>query len=260
MLEYIPENAEVYICGNPDMLQSVKSDLEKKNFPKNQVFSEAFTVSQTHLPVWKEILVQGNIPGKNIIFWTSLLFGLIIFPSIYLYREFSGISLYDDFLFFGGYQSFLWKVSWYSACIVMMIRPLSDLFSKSNFLRSLKFLRQPLGILSSAIIVLGVVSGWIVEPSSIATYFNPQRWSGVWALTARASEVTALILLLTSNIWSQKKLGIWWKRIQRSSYIYFISGGIIAAAYSPVLYYSSLSIWAALFLLALGKNFMSGKK
>ena len=50
------------------------------------------------------------------------------------------------------------------------------------------------------------------------------RWELWYPIIARLSELTALILLVTSNDFSQKFLGKWWKRIQRTSYIYFITG------------------------------------
>jgi DMSO/TMAO reductase YedYZ heme-binding membrane subunit len=40
----------------------------------------------------------------------------------------------------------------------------------------------------------------------------------------RLSEVTALILFVTSNNFSQKLLGKNWKRIQKLAYVYFLSG------------------------------------
>jgi DMSO/TMAO reductase YedYZ heme-binding membrane subunit len=65
------------------------------------------------------------------------------------------------------------------------------------------------------------------------------------------SEVTAIVLLLTSNNFSQKKLGIWWKRIQRSSYIYFVAGGLIAARWSPDKYiYETIALVGIIWMIA----------
>lgn len=58
---------------------------------------------------------------------------------------------------------------------------------------------------------------------SITDYFASANWNSFYPILSRVSEITAVILLITSNNFSQRKLGIWWKRIQRSSYLYFLA-------------------------------------
>lgn len=106
----------------------------------------------------------------------------------------------------------------------MVIRPLADIFAKKRYLRQLTMLRRAFGILSSMIIVTLLLDKWITNPASFIAFFQPSNWGWGYPLIARLSELTAIILLLTSNNISQKKLGKNWKRIQRSSYIYFITG------------------------------------
>gem|GEM_PF-5683783 len=38
----------------------------------------------------------------------------------------------------------MFSISWWSVVFVMLIRPISDIFSKNNFLRKLKNFRKPL--------------------------------------------------------------------------------------------------------------------
>lgn len=80
------------------------------------------------------------------------------------------------------------------------------------------------------------------------------RWDIWYPIIARLSELTALILLITSNTFSQKFLGKWWKRIQRTSYIYFITGGIMAAQLFPYKVYIPMGIVIFLYMLATYKN------
>jgi DMSO/TMAO reductase YedYZ heme-binding membrane subunit len=56
-------------------------------------------------------------------------------------------------------------------------------------------------------------------------------------LAARLSEITAILLFVTSNNISQKMMGIWWKRIQKLSYIYFISAGLYIASFGDTIAY-----------------------
>jgi len=65
---------------------------------------------------------------------------------------------------------------------------------------------------------------WIQNPFSFTAFFTASAWTLWYGLFARLSEITAIILLATSNRFSQKILGIWWKRIQKTSYIYFVTG------------------------------------
>ena len=102
-----------------------------------------------------------------------------------------------------------------------------------------------------------LVDKWIANPSSFFSFFTPLDWSIGYPLMARLSEITAIILLATSNNFSQKKLGKNWKRIQRSSYVYFIAGGIVALRYGDdygIL--ATMIIFVVLFFLAFMKKFL----
>jgi DMSO/TMAO reductase YedYZ heme-binding membrane subunit len=95
---------------------------------------------------------------------------------------------------------------------------------------------------------------WYFTPAKIEQYFLLARWGLWYPLIGRLSELTALILLLTSNNFSQKFLGSWWKRIQRLSYVYFITGGIMAAQLFPFKVYPLMLIVGILYFIAFLKN------
>ena len=157
--------------------------------------------------------------------WISVVFVPILWISV-SYLE----GLYMDMFWFTVYTWF-YIIGWYSVVLVMAVRPLADIFPKYKILRQLCLLRRSFGILSAMIIVTLLFDIWIWNPSSFLGFFSPINWYWWDPLTARLSEATAIILLVTSNNFSQKKLGKNWKRIQRLSYIYFITGGLLAMRY-----------------------------
>lgn len=145
---------------------------------------------------------------------------------------------------------FMFDLSWWSVIFVMAIRPLSNLFPKLWILKKLVSLRKAFWILSSSIIVVNLVWPMILDYWKFTSYFSSIKWWIYYPIISRISEITAIILLVTSNNFSQKNLGIWWKRIQRSSYLYFICWWIIAAQYFPMKIYPSMIIVIILWILA----------
>jgi DMSO/TMAO reductase YedYZ heme-binding membrane subunit len=99
-----------------------------------------------------------------------------------------------------------------------------------------------------------LIHRYFLDIDSIISYIKSDRWNWFYPILSRASEISALVLLITSNNFSQRKLWIWWKRIQRSSYLYFISGWIVAAQWWGNSYYYILGIWGILFIAAEIKN------
>ena len=168
----------------------------------------------------KKLLKLGNI----ISFWS-----VTLIPILWIGLNYFDILLVSILWF--TFYTWLYIISWYAVVFVIIIRPLSDLFPQYKSLRQLALLRRAFGILSAMIIVTFLFDKWIGSPSSFLSFFTPSDWSWGYPLIARLSEVTAIILLLTSNNFSQKRLGKNWKRIQRSSYIYFISWWILAMRY-----------------------------
>lgn len=124
----------------------------------------------------------------------------------------------------------LYTVSFAAVFAVMMVRPLADITNWS-FLRRLVILRKGFGILSSSIIV-GFVIDALIAPQSpyLASLLSGTFFSlSHLVLFAHLGDLSGLILLLTSNTFSQKLLKQNWKRVQRLSYVYFYAGGIYEA-------------------------------
>ncbi len=131
-------------------------------------------------------------------------------------------------------QSILWKVSWFAVSLLMLIRPLAELFPQQKWIRKLMPYRKELGILSAAVVVWNFLytMGW-KEMVSL-DYWNPQL-AAAWGHYATLS---GILLLVTSNRVSQRKLKRWWKKIQKLSYLYYYGAAIflISIDQSYVLY------------------------
>ncbi|OIP53839.1 hypothetical protein AUK10_01915 [Candidatus Gracilibacteria bacterium CG2_30_37_12] len=240
---------EVYICGNPAMVDSFKESLINRGHPLPLIFSESFTISRVYPGFFQDIVYNGNVPGVHFFSWFIIAISLLVIPALWYYFAIHK-NLYGDFVFGTTFSGFLWDVSWWSVVFVMVIRPLADLFPKIGLLGKGVSLRKAFGILSSSIVVTILFGGFLLDTNTFLNYFTSHKWSLNSPLISRLSEVTALILLLTSNTFSQIQLGIWWKRIQRLSYVYFISGGIIAGIYAPLKVYPIMSVVIILWILA----------
>ncbi len=141
------------------------------------------------------------------------------------------LSLFFDIGY--GAKERLFIISFVAAFLLMIIRPLSDIFDEQRWLKKLIVLRKGLGILSASIIV-GFMLQSIIAPGSVylTSLFSARYYSLTsYALFAHIGDISGLILLLTSNRWSQRLLKGNWKRIQRLSYAYFYAGGLYEALY-----------------------------
>lgn len=116
----------------------------------------------------------------------------------------------------------LYDLAHYSLFFVMVIRPLSDLIPKIP-IRPLVILRKGIGVFSASIIVSFILSKIIIDPIGYLSGFGTtEYWSLTnFALLAHLADISAILLLITSNNLSKRLLGLWWKRIQRLSYVYF---------------------------------------
>lgn len=111
---------------------------------------------------------------------------------------------------------------------VMVIRPLADMLRGVSWIRPLVILRKGVGVLSASIIVSFIIAKVMVAPyeylGDVASY---SYWSlNNLALFAHLADISAVLLLITSNNLSKKLLDTNWKRLQRLSYVYFYGSGI----------------------------------
>lgn len=135
-----------------------------------------------------------------------------------------GLRLFDAGF---AWTNALYAVSLSAVFLLMTIRPLADI-TGFVWLRRLVILRKGLGILSASIIV-GLLIDTILKPGStyLTSLFTLAYYSlDNYALLAHLGDLTAVILLMTSNVWAQKLLKRNWKRIQRLSYVYFYAGAL----------------------------------
>lgn len=118
---------------------------------------------------------------------------------------------------------FLYDLSHIVLFFVMIIRPLADIFSNISSIRPLVILRKGAGVFSASIILSFIFAKIIIAPN---TYFHSLFTYSYWslnnfALLAHLADISAIILIITSNNFSKRVLGYWWKKIQKLSYVYF---------------------------------------
>lgn len=154
---------------------------------------------------------------------------LIALPPLLAYY-----SLGDTFL------SYLFSVSLGAAFLVLLIRPLADLTPHNPWIRPLVILRKGLGSFSASIIVAIMLSKVMTGGFGyIAHFFTLAHWSlKDYAIFAPLADISALILLITSNKFSKRTLGANWKRVQKLAYVYFYAG----ALYEYFVYHEILAL------------------
>jgi DMSO/TMAO reductase YedYZ heme-binding membrane subunit len=119
--------------------------------------------------------------------------------------------------------AWLYSVTHATLFLVMVVRPLADILRGVTWLRPLVILRKGFGVLSASIAVSFILSKIIIDATGYAANFlTAEYWSLTnLALLAHLADISAILLLITSNNLSKRLLGKIWKRIQRLSYVYF---------------------------------------
>jgi len=117
----------------------------------------------------------------------------------------------------------LYAVAHFMLFLVMIVRPLADILQGVKWLRPLVILRKGMGVLSASIIVSFILSKIIIDAGGyLSSFATLDYWSlKNLALFAHLADISAMLLLITSNNLSKRLLGKSWKRIQRLSYVYF---------------------------------------
>ena len=127
-------------------------------------------------------------------------------------------------------SSYTWMygVSHAALFFVMLIRPLADVCSGIQWLRPLVILRKGVGVFSASLVVSFILSKLITDAGGYLSGFSTSAyWSSTnLALFAHLADISAILLLVTSNNFSKRLLGLHWKRIQRLSYVYFYSSAL----------------------------------
>lgn len=150
------------------------------------------------------------------------------------------------------FYTYLFSLSLWSAFFVLAIRPLADLFPQVLWLRPLVILRKGFGTFSASFIVAIMISKFITYGNAhLMHYVAPEAWSLTKAtVLATLADISAVILLVTSNKFSKRVLGENWKRVQKLAYVYFYFG----ALYEYIVYHSlvALSMVCVVGALSLG--------
>lgn len=145
---------------------------------------------------------------------------LIVLPVLLAY--------FSNYLPKDTYSVLFW-LSLATVSFVMAIRPLADLYPNIPWLRPLVILRKGFGVFSASIIVAIMCSRVLSDGLVVylADFVRPEHWSVVsGAVLAPLGDISALILLITSNKYSKRVLKGNWKRIQKLAYLYFYAGAL----------------------------------
>ncbi|MCF7815893.1 MAG: hypothetical protein K9M10_04435 [Candidatus Pacebacteria bacterium] len=137
------------------------------------------------------------------------------------------IAFFPD-TFTTGVTTSLYALAHYFLLFVMSVRPLADIIPKTNWIRPLVILRKGAGVFSASIIMSFIFAKIIIDPSNFFGSFGTTAyWSFTqFAIFAHTADISAFLLLITSNKLSKRLLGAWWKRIQRLSYVYFYGSSL----------------------------------
>lgn len=136
----------------------------------------------------------------------------------------------------------LYAIAHGAVFFVMTIRPLADIVIGLPFLRPLVILRKGVGVFSASLVISFMLAKMIADPLTyLGGILELSYWSlNGYAILAHLADISALVLLITSNNLSKRLLGVWWKRIQRLSYVYFYASALyvyLSFGDSTVMYY-----------------------
>ena len=153
--------------------------------------------------------------------------------------------------------TWLYAVAHFSLFLVMLVRPLADIFGGLTWLRPLVILRKGMGVLSASIVVSFIVAKIMTDSGLyFGGFLTKEYWSlQDLAIFAHLADISAILLLVTSNNLSKRLLGKNWKRIQRLAYVYFYGSGLyVFISYGEKSVFIYLLIVTFFTLLASAKN------
>lgn len=135
----------------------------------------------------------------------------------------------------------------------MLVRPLADIFIRVKWIRPLVTLRKGVGVFSASIVASFIFSKIIIDAHGyLGALFTLPYWSLTrYALIAHLADISAIILLITSNKLSKTLLGVWWKRIQKLSYVFFYASSLyVFLSYGSISLLISMGIITDVTILA----------
>ena len=119
-----------------------------------------------------------------------------------------------------------WELAWRFLVFLMFLRPIRDIFPEYKIFAKAVTLRKELGIISGSFAIAHVVWYFLLHNLSPSFLLNSIIWDPRgylwWWMFAF---IVSLILTWTSNIFSIKKLGKYWKTVQKLAYfmLFFVA-------------------------------------
>lgn len=147
----------------------------------------------------------------------------------------------------------LYSVAHALLLFVMAVRPLADIFTSQRWIRPLVQLRKGTGVLAAALVISFMLAKIMMGPTD---WFAALGTASYWSLTdlallAHLADITGIILLITSNNFSKRVLGDWWKRTQRLSYVFFYASAVyVVASYGDIIVLNYIFIVTILTIMA----------
>ncbi|PJC36746.1 hypothetical protein CO046_04135 [Candidatus Peregrinibacteria bacterium CG_4_9_14_0_2_um_filter_53_11] len=215
-LQLTPET-EIYLCGNPKMVDQVRADCAARGQPDEKIFWEGFVDQDTNEPPrsWLvRFFLDGEVPYlpwlSKALFAAAFLSPLLLLPGLAL--EFTEFS----------------SVGWTVLFGVMLVRPLADVFPDLGILRTLVSLRREFGVLTGFLLFDHLLGFFIASGLPVSSLWTDPTFSDpksflFWGLVG----ILALIpLVITSNDLSMRILKRGWKRLHRLAYLLFLAGAV----------------------------------
>lgn len=141
--------------------------------------------------------------------------------------------------------------------LVMIVRPMADIITGNKWIRPLVILRKGMGVFSASLVFSFILAKLMIDPAGYLLSIGTLKyWSMVnYAVLAHVADLSALILLITSNNLSKNLLGLWWKKVQNLSYIYFYGSVLyVYLSYGNIYLLFALIIVTMLTFMAYLKN------
>lgn len=151
----------------------------------------------------------------------------------------------------------LYDISHMAMFLVMLVRPLADLFKEVTLIRPLVILRKGVGVFSASIVVSFIFAKIIMDPVGFFTSLSTKAYWPLehFAVLGHLADISAIILLITSNNFSKKVLGGMWKKIQKLSYVFFYASSFyVYLSYGNMSVLYSIIIITSITLLAYLRN------
>lgn len=156
------------------------------------------------------LILLGHIPGlvwlKRIVWWAALIVPFVVIVEPMLFKP-------------------LGALGWQLLMLILLVRPLADIFPEFGILRTGVTCRKEGGLLAGTLILGHAVGFFLTKQLPLTAVVTADFWVMENALAwGFAGLLAAIPLIATTNVWSMRLLGRWWKRVQQLAYVFFFLG------------------------------------